>query len=334
MAKLLVAGGLFDDDEDSKSRERFGAALGRNAILRGHTILGGCRTGLDKVVAEAAKAAADMKGTDPRKVIRSWITHTTTPSHSCGERTRSQLNDWSQIPRGFIFPEPVQEADAIIIVGGWDGTHHAASWGRLAGKPLLPVATFGGAAAEIYNDEIAVFDRRYGIGIPREDFHHLNRILVDESDASINDYAIEVLKLAERAILSSEVFVIMSFEDRPHLRDAYNTFRRVCQEKSFSAEKVDHHLDNRERIVPAIFSKIKRSAFVIAEVSGAKPNVYYELGYARACGKHVIQTAYEGTALPFDVFDVPTHFWESQDTLERKLKLAIDQLINAPGLYV
>ena len=61
--------------------------------------------------------------------------------------------------------------------------------------------------------------------------------------------------------------------------------------------------------------------------------MFYELGYARALGKTVIQTAYEGTPLPFDVFDVPTLFWDSQTTLERKLKGAIQQLTNSPGHY-
>jgi hypothetical protein len=209
-----------------------------------------------------------VKDTDHYKVMREFC-----DDPAGFVEARSQLGDWALIPRGYAFPEPVQEADAIIIVGGWDGTHHAASWGRIARKPVLPVATFGGAAADIYGDEIAAFDGRSVANIPREDFEALNRVLSDETEAAIDQYAIEMVKLAERTILSSDVFVVMSFEDKPHLRDAYNTFRRVCAEKNFNAVKVDHHLDNRERIVPAIFSNIKRAAFVIAEISGARPNV-------------------------------------------------------------
>ncbi|KLK93799.1 hypothetical protein AA309_07205 [Microvirga vignae] len=63
----------------------------------------------------------------------------------------------------------------------------------------------------------------------------------------------------------------------------------ALQEKTFVTAKVDHHLDGRERIVPTIFSSIKRSAFIIVEMSGAKPNIYFELGYARALGKPIIQ---------------------------------------------
>lgn len=327
MSKMLVAGGIDREGDDGEVRARFSAALGRNLILRGHTLLGGCRTTLDSHVA----AAAAQKGMESRRLVRSWVTGKSKPTHSHGELVRSQLNDWAQIPRGLVFPEPIQEADAVIIVGGWEGTHYAASWARLAGKPVLPVATFGGAAAEIYKDELAIFDRRYAATIPLDEYQLLNRILPDESDAAVEGYAIEVLKLAEHAILSSDVFIVMPFEDKGHLRDAYNTFQRVCKAQNFTAMKVDHHLDGNARIVPAIFSKIKHCAFVIAELSGARPNVYYELGYARALGKAVIQTAYQGTDLPFDVFDVPTHFWDSQDVLERKLSLAIEQLTSSFG---
>jgi hypothetical protein len=75
-------------------------------------------------------------------------------------------------------------------------------------------------------------------------------------------------------------------------------------------------------------------AFIIAEISGARPNVFYELGYTRAIGKGIIQTAYRGTKLPFDVFDVPTLFWQGQNELETKLKAAIEQFMAKPGKYV
>ena len=39
--------------------------------------------------------------------------------------------------------------------------------------------------------------------------------------------------------------------------------------------------------------------------------MYDELGYAQALGKTVITTAYKGTELPFDIFDVPTLYRDS-----------------------
>ena len=220
MSKILVCGGV-DDADHGKVRGRFAAALGRNVILRGHVLLGGCRTSFDEQVAAAAVKAAIEKKLDQKRVVLSWVNRGEKPFHCYGQFMQSQLNNWSEIPRGLVFPEPIQKADAIIIVGGWDGTQRAASWARLAGKPLLPVATFGDAAADIFKDELATYDRRYGAMIPIDEYQILNRYLVDETDVSVDEYAVEVLKLAERAILSSEVFIVMPFEDKGHLVDAY-----------------------------------------------------------------------------------------------------------------
>lgn len=328
MARVLIAGGLFDEnDEISDGRKRFAQALGKCLVERGHVVLGGCRTNLDSVVAESVVATAQARGVNPRAAMRSWVTAGTKPSHRFGELMRSQLVDWSQVPRGFVYPEPVQEADVVIIVGGWDGTHYAASWARLANKPLLPIATFGLAAAEIYTDEVLAFERRYGMRLTLNDYQALNRILPEYEEETIVGFASEIVGLAEMVIASSDVFIIMSFDQRPELLDVFETFKRACEKKALRAFKVDHHIDAKQRIVPTIFDTIRRSAFVIADVTDAKPNVYYELGYARALGKAVIQTARKDVALPFDVYDVPTLFWDSQTALEQKLLSAIDDIL-------
>ena len=49
MARILVAGGLYNEDADptlGKARELFAEALGREIVTRGHVLLGGCRTAL------------------------------------------------------------------------------------------------------------------------------------------------------------------------------------------------------------------------------------------------------------------------------------------------
>jgi hypothetical protein len=183
----------------------------------------------------------------------------------------------------------------------------------------VPVATFGLAAAEIFEDELSNFEKRYGTRLPLDDYQILNRLLPGFKPEAVESLAKDVVSVAERLITSKDVFVIMSFAERGELKDAYNTFCRVCKAEELSAFKVDNHLDKNQRIVPNIINSIRRSAFIIADVSDPRPNVYYELGYAQALGKEVITTAKEGTQLPFDIFDVPTLFWDCQDTLERKL---------------
>jgi hypothetical protein len=175
------------------------------------------------------------------------------------------------------------------------------------------------------------FERRYGARLSVDDFETLNRLLQNYDETSVREFAKDVISLAERLILPTRAFVIMSFAEDGHLIDAYNTFERVCREYGFTAFKVDQHLDNQQRIVPNIFSSIRHSAFIIAEVSGARPNVYYELGFAQALGKDIITTAYKGTELPFDIFDVPVHFWDSQHVLEKKLRSTLDALATKLG---
>jgi hypothetical protein len=326
MARILVAGGLFTDEREpglAAARAAFAEAIGREIIERGNLLLGGCRTALDSLVAGAAAKAARDRKLDGRRCIKSWVTKSTKPSHGEGEIIRSQMTDWQTVPRGLVYPEPFQEADVVVIIGGWDGTHYAASWARLANKPIVPVATFGLAAAEIFRDELASFDRRYSSKITLDEYQCLDRLLPDWNDKTIATFANEVTCLAERLVKPSEAFVIMSFAQRGELKDVYNTFVRVCERSGYRAFKVDEHLDARQRIFPLIVSSIRRSAFVIVDVTDPRPNVYYELGYANALGKDVVLTAKEGTNLPFDVFDIPTLYWDCQDTLERKL---LDQL--------
>jgi predicted Rossmann-fold nucleotide-binding protein len=334
MARILVAGGLHSEEEDeelSAARKLFAAALGRTIVNRGHLLLGGCRTGLDAVVAEAAGDQARQLGRDSRKAVKSWVTASTKRTHSEGEIVRSSVSDWKTVPRGFAYPEPFREADVVVVVGGWEGTHYAATWARLANKPLVPVAAFGLAADEIFRDEMDNFDRRYGAQIATGDYEILNRMLADSTPETLASFAVDVVSLAERLITPTDVFVVMSFADRGPLRDAYATFKRVCEKHGLNAFKVDHHIDRQQRIVPAIMTAIRRSAFIIADVSDPRPNVYYELGYAQALGKDVIVTATEGTQLPFDIFDLPTIYWDSQSTLEERLDVEIAALAPRSG---
>ena len=330
MARILVAGGLYPEDDDPKLHDvlrRFSEALGHELISRGHVLLGGCRTTLDAVVARAADEVAAQMNLDPKKFIRSWVTSTTQPSHDKGEITRSRVSDWSHVPRGYAFPEPIREASVVIIVGGWDGTHYAASWARLANKPVVPVAAFGLAAEEIFIDEQRHFANRYAGRLTTDDYETLNRVLPDPMpQESVDGFAKDVVSLAEKLIASKEAFIIMSFAKEGHLEDAYDTFRQVCKNNGFAGFRVDDHIDANQRIVPAVIDAIRSSAFIIADVSQPRPNVYYELGYAQASGKSVITTAYEGTQLPFDIFDVPTLYWSNQRTLREELDKRIKQI--------
>ncbi len=140
--------------------------------------------------------------------------------------------------------------------------------------------------------------------------------LLNEVGGDVTEYAKSIVELSERLLVPRNVFAIMSF-DKARL-DVFRSYEAVCQSQGFDAERTDEDY-SQERINPRIEAGIAKSAFVIADVTQASPNVYFEVGFARGCGKHVIVTAEEGTKLPFDLADVPVLFWSNHDELKEGL---------------
>ena len=63
---------------------------------------------------------------------------------------------------------------------------------------------------------------------------------------------------------------------------------------------------------------------VVADLTYERPNVYFELGYARGIGKTVVTAAREGTALHFDVKDWTCVLYNDSRTLEKHLRERFD----------
>jgi hypothetical protein len=78
-----------------------------------------------------------------------------------------------------------------------------------------------------------------------------------------------------------------------------------------------------KRIVPEIMRQLRQAAFVIADVTEPKPNVFYELGIAEGLRKEIILIAKKETKLPFDINDFPVVSWDSfgdfEDDLEKRV---------------
>jgi nucleoside 2-deoxyribosyltransferase len=143
---------------------------------------------------------------------------------------------------------------------------------------------------------------------------------------NMSDFAKEVVLLVERLVTPRNVFMIMSFKRK--FKAMFTSCEEVCLEFKFKAERTDESA-SLERIVPRIETGIQKSAFVIADLSEPSPNVFYELGFARALGKDVILTARKNTQLPFDVRDIPTILWENKNDLKNQLRECIRRLVDS-----
>jgi hypothetical protein len=316
--KIVVVGSLRDVPCHADICAQFVSKLGELIIERNHTLLTGCRGSLDKAIVESAHARLQGLQKDSRAQLVCYRLRDAEPVFRYGTIYISSLKDWELTQPELTPPEQIATADVAIFIAGRDGTFIAANWARIAGIPVLGIAQFGGAGEALYGLEHKQFEKKYAGSITREEFEILNQDTLE-----INLLAQDVICLAERIVTPRKVFTVMPFT--PEFRDVFASYREVCKEFSFEALRTDE-VETDERIVDRIIEGIRTAAFVIADVSEIRPNVFYELGFAQGFGKEVVVTAKKGTTLPFDISDVPVIFWDGQENLKEQLRRRIRDL--------
>ena len=325
--KIFVGGSLRDVPRDPDLCRKFVTALGTAIASRGHVLLTGCKSSLDQEIASAAQAwltgnAGNPKVGNPKDRIISYCLESDKPVHSVGTLHRSALSDWGMNHSELVVPEQIDQADVTIFVAGGEGTFWAKNWAHFARKLILGIPHFGGAGKTIYTK---VQTRLREIkSAETGDYESLNVITDDMSN-----YADQVVLLAERLVLPRNVFMIMSYKDE--LVDRYDCCQAACKERGFEVDPRTDESKSNEPILPRVLDGIRKSAFVIADVSEPSANVFYEVGYAKGLGKEVILIAKEGTVLPFDLKDRPVLFWKTLRELNKGLEESIKGLVGRYG---
>ena len=67
-----------------------------------------------------------------------------------------------------------------------------------------------------------------------------------------------------------------------------------------------------------IFEKLYRSNVVLADITGARPNCFIELGYALGRCLPTMIMAKEGADVPFDITTVGGHHWSASGSAEER----------------
>ena len=126
-------------------------------------------------------------------------------------------------------------------------------------------------------------------------------------------------------------FVIMSFSNDKLLKDYYRFGIKSAIEalgyESVRADEIEHN----GRITDKLLEQLENSRFVVADLSEAKPNCYYELGYAHHAKKDVILTINSSSTIHFDVKDYNFIVYESASELQDRLKKRIEGTIGPIG---
>ena len=113
------------------------------------------------------------------------------------------------------------------------------------------------------------------------------------------------------------VFVLMPFKD--DLRDEYDEgIEAACEDVGFRCERSDKQLFD-ENIVERVHGQIAEADIVVADMTGKNPNVYYEVGYARALDKTVVLLTQDADDIPFDLQQYPHIIYHEAQSLRRQL---------------
>jgi hypothetical protein len=160
--------------------------------------------------------------------------------------------------------------------------------------------------------------------------------MVDETIGALRGGApaAEVIPQVNESITANYAFVAMPIDpDDAANEDVLDAIKEAGQRCGIQAERVDD-VESNDRITDRILESLRRAEFVIADVTNARPNVYYEAGYAHALGKTPIYVARAGTKLEFDLKDFPVIFFKNlkqlKDDLEKRLRALAEMRAKKP----
>lgn len=124
-----------------------------------------------------------------------------------------------------------------------------------------------------------------------------------------------VLKFPDTPINSKQIAVMMPFNavyPSPTDDPVYKAVKEATAQLGYDCKRVDE-ITAPTDIKQDILKLIEGSRIVVADLTGANPNVYYEMGLAHARGRIVIPISSDKGNLPFDNSHIRTIFYHKDD---------------------
>jgi hypothetical protein len=218
--------------------------------------------------------------------------------------------------------------DVLIALGGCEGVHFLANLYHDAGRPVIPLplricSADAGARQLFHHAEIRANSGRFfqtEVTDPHTWTNRMNFPVRTGVPERVND----IIALLEDLEPPRAFAVRLLNPDHEDFIDVDTFFDVVVKpvvedELGYKLAVVDGRQAFREaRIDGDIFARLHRSALVIADYTGSRPNCFVEMGYALGRGAPTIVTAREGTTPPFDIHTVAALMWKPSGSVEER----------------
>lgn len=121
-------------------------------------------------------------------------------------------------------------------------------------------------------------------------------------------------------------FILMWMSpERKDLDDICDAVKEVFGKFGFRARRADD-IEHEEKITDRIIQEIKSSELIFADLTGERPNVYYEVGFAYAISKRVLLYRKSGTSIHFDLAGYNCPEYENIRDLKTKLSKRLEEI--------
>ncbi len=219
--------------------------------------------------------------------------------------------------------------DVLIALGGDEGVLYLANLYHDAGKPIvplnLPLCAETKGARRLYTFGLASTRTRrlFQIADGGDAHHWINQIGFPKRQ-STSDRVSALISLLE-SLDKPKAFAVRllnpDHEDYANVQDFFDVVAKPVLEDELGYRLIV--IDGRQgyehaRIDQEIFAKLHRSSVVLADITGARPNCFLELGYALGRGLPTMVTARAGANLPFDITTFAGHHWKTTGSADER----------------
>jgi hypothetical protein len=140
-----------------------------------------------------------------------------------------------------------------------------------------------------------------------------------------------ITEVANRLAGQRQLFIIMKFGD-PELDSMYKLAVKPTANKfGLTTLRIDE-ITNSGSINEQLLKAIDRAPLIFSDLTGERPNCYFETGYALALGKELILSVRSGENVHFDLRDRRMIMWHTAAELAEQLDARLSALQGSGAL--